>query len=69
MMFTGFSYIQKHATLHWLRQGYATHLPEAGTDLRYIQEILGHSCSRTTEIYAPVSTSGIRKIISPFDHL
>ena len=61
--------IRKPATLHWLRHSYATHLLESGTDLRYIQEILGHSSSKTTEIYTHVSTKGIQKITSPFDNL
>ncbi len=61
--------IKKPVTLHWLRHSYATHLLEAGTDLRYIQEILGHSSSKTTEIYTHVSTQSIQKIVSPFDTL
>ncbi len=61
--------IAKPVTLHWLRHSYATHLLEAGTDLRYIQEILGHTSSRTTEIYTHVSTKSIQKIVSPFDTL
>ncbi len=61
--------IKKPVTLHWLRHSYATHLLEAGTDLRYIQEILGHSRSTTTEIYTHVSTKGIQNVISPFDSL
>jgi integrase/recombinase XerD len=61
--------IKKPVTLHWLRHSYATHLLEAGTDLRYIQEILGHKSSKTTEIYTHVSTKSIQKIISPFDTL
>lgn len=61
--------INKRATLHWLRHSYATHLLENGTDLRYIQEILGHKSSRTTEIYTHVSRKNIEQIKSPFDDL
>lgn len=61
--------ISKAVTLHWLRHSYATHLLESGTDLRYIQEILGHKSSRTTEIYTHVSTRSIQNINSPFDDL
>lgn len=61
--------INKPVTLHWLRHSYATHLLENGTDLRYIQEILGHSRSTTTEIYTHVSNKSIQKVISPFDSL
>jgi len=61
--------IHKPVTLHWLRHSYATHLLENGTDLRYIQEILGHSSSRTTEIYTHVSTKSLQNIKSPFDDL
>jgi integrase/recombinase XerD len=61
--------IKKPVTLHWLRHSYATHLLESGTDLRYIQELLGHGSSRTTEIYTHVSTKNIQQIRSPFDDL
>lgn len=61
--------IKKNITLHGLRHSYATHLLEAGTDLRYIQELLGHKSSKTTEIYTHVTEKSIQKIRTPFDDL
>lgn len=61
--------INKPVTLHWLRHSYATHLLESGTDLRYIQELLGHKSSKTTEIYTHVTEKSLQKIKSPFDDL
>jgi site-specific recombinase XerD len=61
--------IQKPVTLHWLRHSYATHLLENGTDLRYIQEILGHKSSKTTELYTHVTDNSIKQIKTPFDDL
>lgn len=54
--------IKKHVNPHKLRHSYATHLLEQGVSLRYIQDILGHSSSKTTEIYTRVSISSIRNI-------
>jgi integrase/recombinase XerD len=61
--------IKKPVTLHWLRHSYATHLLESGTDLRYIQELLGHKSSKTTEIYTHVTEKSLQKIQSPYDDI
>lgn len=61
--------INKKVKVHTLRHSFATHLLENGTDLRYIQMILGHRSSKTTEIYTHVAYSNILNIESPFDSL
>jgi len=61
--------IKKRVTLHTLRHSYATHLLEAGTDIRYIQELLGHNSPKTTMIYTHVSNHQLKNIKSPFDKL
>jgi integrase/recombinase XerD len=48
---------------------FTTHLLEQGVDLRYIQELLGHSSSTTTEIYTHVLQRSLAKIVSPLDHI
>lgn len=59
--------IRKKATVHTLRHSFATHLLENGTDLRYIQELLGHKSSKTTEVYTHVTRKDMMRIKSPLD--
>lgn len=61
--------ITKKVTPHMLRHSFATHLLENNTDLRYIQALLGHNSSTTTEIYTQVAIKHVQQVISPLDYL
>ncbi len=61
--------LEKKATVHTLRHSFATHLLESGTDIRYIQQLMGHSSIKTTMIYTHITPKAERKIVSPLDNL
>ncbi len=61
--------IDKPVTLHTLRHSFATHLLERGTDIRYIQTLLGHNSAKTTQLYTHITTKAMREVKSPLEHL
>ena len=61
--------IRKKVSVHTLRHSFATHLLENSTDIRYIQNLLGHESSKTTEIYTHSTNKGFDQLKSPLDNL
>ena len=61
--------IKKKVTTHTLRHSFATHLLEQGTNLRYIQSLLGHESSKTTEIYTHITSKGLDNVLNPMDDM
>jgi len=61
--------IKKNVTIHSLRRSFATHLLENGIDLRYIQELLGHKSSKSTEIYTHLGTRDFVRIKNPLNQI
>jgi len=61
--------IRKHVVVHTLRHSFGTHLLENGTNLRYIQELMGHGSPKTTEVYTHVAHNDLHRVVSPLDKL
>ena len=61
--------LEKKASVHTLRHSFATHLLENGTDIRYIQQFLGHSSIKTTTVYTHLTKTAVDKIQSPLDRM